>query len=415
MKEFSPFEAHPHLAIAVSGGSDSMALTLLAHHWVTIRGGRITALVVDHALRPESQAEANQVRNWLHSLGIETHILTWEGEKPRHRIQERARQARYDLLENWCMENQVGYLLTAHQGDDQWETMMQRISRSSGPRGLRGILSERSRPFGRLMRPFLVRGHHDLGIPKEEIICYLEDQGQAYINDPSNENMKYERVRWRQERATWEQKGYTIEKIAIIMNEAILSFAALELEYTYWALENSEVSPLGYIRIKRVEWNRCSPELQCHIIQRILSCFQEKPYPTPTSTLQNIRTRLQSQSAVGAGGCYFVNRSHEILVTREVRGLPKIDLQSPLSDPVIWDRFQLIFMDNRYEGWTVEPLGQRRAEAFCAGGDYDEPSYVLASLPCLVNPNDEANIVFIDIQDGHKDGVVGELKFGSAI
>ena len=192
MEKFVPFETEPHLAIAVSGGSDSMALALLAHYWAINRGGRISALIVDHGLRPESRTEAHQVQDWLHSLGIKTHILTWEGEKPQSRIQERTRQARYDLLEQWCLDNQIAHLLTAHQGDDQWETLMQRISRDSGSRGLRGILPERPRPFGRLLRPFLVRGPHDLGISKEKIIAYLKAQGHPYINDPSNENNKYE-------------------------------------------------------------------------------------------------------------------------------------------------------------------------------------------------------------------------------
>lgn len=402
MEKFLPFEIQPHLAIAVSGGSDSMALALLTHYWAINRGGRISALIVDHGLRPESRTEANQVRNWLLPLGIETHILTWEGQKPQSRIQERARQARYDLLEQWCIDNQVAHLLTAHQGDDQWETLMQRLSRDSGPRGLRGILPERPRPFGRLLRPFLVRSEFDLGTPKEDIIAYLETQGQAFVNDPSNENDKYERVRWRQERASWEQKGYTVEKIAKIINEAIASFEALESEYTDWASENCEMSPQGYLRLNRAKWNTCSPELQNHILARILSCFQDRPYPTPTLTLHNIRTRLENQSAVGAGGCYFVNRSHEILVTREVRGLPKIMLRSPSSTPVIWDRFRLTFADNQYDEWIIEPIGQRRAEALCADGNSDEPSYVLASLPCLVNPNSAEEIVFIGRGD---DGV----------
>ena len=411
MEEFSPFEDQPHLAIAVSGGSDSMALTLLAHHWVISRGGRITALVVDHGLRQESRAEANQVCEWLRPLGIEIHVLIWEGEKPQHRIQELARQARYDLLEKWCLDNQVGYLLTAHQGDDQWETLMQRLSRDSGSRGLRGILPERPRPFGRLLRPFLRRGPHDLGILKTEIIAYLETQGQTYINDPSNENNKYERVRWRQERVSWEQKGYTIEKVATIINEAIVSFEALESKYTNWVSENCEVSSLGYLRLNKAEWNTCSPELQNHILSQILSCFQDRPYPTPTPTLHNIRTRLESQSAVGAGGCYFVNRSHEIFVTREVRGLPKIILQSPSSAPVAWDRFLLTFTDDKYDGWIVEPLGQRRAETLCADGGSDEPSYVLASLPCLVNPNNGADSTLIDGDFDRIEGVARELNF----
>lgn len=390
MGEFEPFEAQPHLAVAVSGGSDSMALALLTHHWVSSKGGRVTALVIDHGLRPESRTEAQQVRQWLQPLGIETHILTWEGEKPNHRIQERARQARYALLEQWCQGNGVIHLLTAHQGDDQWETMMQRLSRKSGDRGLQGILPERRLPFGRLLRPLLVRRLTDLGIPKDDILMYLKTQEQAYINDPSNDNSKYERVRWRQERTKWEQKGFTRQKIADMMNKATVSFQERELAYRTWALSNIEISSLGYICINRTGWEACTPDLQDHILQHILSCFQDTPYPTPTPTLETIRTRLNRERTVGAAGCLFVKRGDEILITREVRGLPMINLcfscEEVSETPIIWDRFQLTFLDDRYEGWRIEPLGPHRADTLKASGDWNEPSYVLASLPCFVSP-----------------------------
>ena len=100
MDHFGPFEAGPHLAIAVSGGADSTALALLAREWAADRDGRVTALIVDHGLRDGSVAEAAGTVARLKSLGIAAHILTWEGAKPAAAVQAQARAARYGLLRN---------------------------------------------------------------------------------------------------------------------------------------------------------------------------------------------------------------------------------------------------------------------------------------------------------------------------
>src|SRR5512132_2905162 len=94
MERFAPFENSPHLAVAVSGGADSMALCLLAHDWAVARGGRVTALTVDHGLRPASAKEAAQVGSWLSARGIGYRILRWRGEKPASAVQNSARVAR---------------------------------------------------------------------------------------------------------------------------------------------------------------------------------------------------------------------------------------------------------------------------------------------------------------------------------
>src|SRR5512144_2076204 len=118
MEEFAPFESSPHLAVAVSGGADSMALGLLAHDWAVARGGRVTALTVDHGLRPASAKEAAQVGSWMSACGIEHHILCWPGAKPASAVQNAARVARYRLLRQWCRQAGVLHLVLGHHADD---------------------------------------------------------------------------------------------------------------------------------------------------------------------------------------------------------------------------------------------------------------------------------------------------------
>ena len=98
MAPFAPFEARPVLAVAVSGGRDSMALAALAHEWSTARQGRALALIVDHGLRADAAEEALTTRARLAALDIDAEILPWSGEKPATRVQQLAREARYRLM-----------------------------------------------------------------------------------------------------------------------------------------------------------------------------------------------------------------------------------------------------------------------------------------------------------------------------
>src|SRR5579859_3556454 len=119
LDRLGPFERSPRLAVAVSGGADSMALAQLAHAWARRRGGGITALTVDHRLRPESAREAQQVGVWLAARGISQETLVWDGPHSTGDIQAAARAARYRLLEAWCGEHGVLHLLTAHHREDR--------------------------------------------------------------------------------------------------------------------------------------------------------------------------------------------------------------------------------------------------------------------------------------------------------
>lgn len=185
------FESSPTLAIAVSGGADSMALLLLAHEWAEKEKGRVIALTVDHGLRPASQAEAAQVSTWCKTRDIEHHILTAPKDwHPETGIQQKARELRYDLLTSWCKKNRVLHLLTAHHAGDQTETLLFRLARGSFIEGLACIPTVSLRDGVRLIRPLL-------GFSKIDLYHYLSAENQPWIDDPSNQNPLYTRNRVR--------------------------------------------------------------------------------------------------------------------------------------------------------------------------------------------------------------------------
>jgi tRNA(Ile)-lysidine synthase len=178
------------IGVAVSGGPDSLALLLLA---AEARPLKVEAATVDHALRPESRAEAEMVASVCERIGVPHRILTatWD-EKPETAIQERARFMRFRLLGEWARERGLDALLTAHTLDDQAETFLMRLARGAGVNGLSAI-----RPISRapgaeiaVVRPLLHWRHSEL-----EAICAAADVEP--VQDPNNEDEQFERVRVR--------------------------------------------------------------------------------------------------------------------------------------------------------------------------------------------------------------------------
>ena len=138
----APLSHFPRVALAVSGGPDSVALMQLAARWREAKGGNpeLTVLTVDHGLRASSRGEAELVGRMAAALGLPHAILTWNNEGARTAgLQARARAARYDLMAAYCHANDIAALVTAHTIDDQAETFLMRLKRGSGLDGLAAI------------------------------------------------------------------------------------------------------------------------------------------------------------------------------------------------------------------------------------------------------------------------------------
>lgn len=179
------------IGIAVSGGPDSLALLLMA---AEARAAGIEAATVDHGLRSESRGEAELVASICGRLDVPHAILTaeWE-EKPQTAVQERARALRYRLLNDWAEERGLVAIVTAHHLDDQAETFLMRLARGAGVQGLAGMrrvvrLTEGSVP---IVRPLLGWRH-------SELVAVCADAGVEPVDDPSNADREFERVRVRE-------------------------------------------------------------------------------------------------------------------------------------------------------------------------------------------------------------------------
>lgn len=331
---FAPFEARPALAAAVSGGRDSMALALLAADWAAARAGSFVALTVDHRLRPESAEEGRRVADWLADRGIAHRVLVWNGPHPQTGVQAAARAARYRLLEEYCAAHGILHLLLGHQRDDQLETWRMRRKRQPRGIGLAGMPALREMPMLRLLRPLLA-------FPRERLAATLVARRQEWIDDPSNVDVKYERVRLR---------GTVCPKTEVEagLAEAAASRCALEAAVARAAARCVTVQPAGWLRIDAAAFSARSDTVRRSLLARCVTTIGGKVYPPRGARLD----RLVVDIAAGRlgrgrtlGGCRIVPEARtggrRLLVVREA---PSVDAAIDLGPNlrVCWDgRFEV--------------------------------------------------------------------------
>ncbi len=177
------------MAIAVSGGVDSMCLL----YWLHEFGADIVCLHVNHRLRPEADTETEYVANTCEKLNVPCKIFYWDEEKPEKGLEAAAREARYKMMTDFCHENGIEYLLVAHQSDDQIETFLMNLSRGSGLYGLSAMMPESKRDGITILRPLL-------NVPRDEIVKYCTDNNIKYFVDSMNSDEHYTRVKIRKNR-----------------------------------------------------------------------------------------------------------------------------------------------------------------------------------------------------------------------
>ena len=239
MGALGPFSDHPRLAVAVSGGPDSMALALLVQNWVSERGGSLLTLTVDHGLRPEAAAEAVATGRQLAGRGIQHLIAVWRPESPDRVGQAEARRARYDLLARVALSRGYCTLLTAHHQGDQAETLLQRLDHGSGPAGLAAMAPSSLRRGLCLMRPLL-------SVSKERLEATCRAAGLKVVRDPTNDDQAHERPVLRARLAEGGQGPRRTRALAAAAGRARRGARRIEAEATRAALACFRLRAPGY-------------------------------------------------------------------------------------------------------------------------------------------------------------------------
>jgi tRNA(Ile)-lysidine synthase len=310
MAALGPFEDRPAVAAAVSGGADSMALALLLHRWARARGGEVLGLTVDHRLRPESAAEARRVAGWLEARGIAHRTLVWKRPPGGRRsaLQARAREARYRLLAAWCRRRGVLHLALAHHAGDQAETVLMRLARGAGLDGLAGMGASLAREGVRLIRPLLL-------IDPRRLRLTLAAAGQEWIEDPSNRDERFERIRWRRLVPPGQRVAIASAAAEIGGERQTRERRLAEL------LAGARLRPQGSLDLVLDELLSASPELALAALGRILMAVGGEPYPPRRESLERLLAHLATGGpARTLGGCRIALRGSRVTVAAEAAG-----------------------------------------------------------------------------------------------
>jgi tRNA(Ile)-lysidine synthase len=184
------------MLIALSGGGDSMALCRMASLWAKVTGTTLHAVSIDHGLRPNSAADSAQAIVWARALGLSGEVVRLD-ERPAHGgLQAWARQARYQALASVARRLGAKLILVGHTWDDQVETVCWRLARQSGLDGLAGMAEVAINPFAQLEAPNLL-GRPLLGLKRADLRAWLIQEGQDWLEDESNQNLDFARIRTR--------------------------------------------------------------------------------------------------------------------------------------------------------------------------------------------------------------------------
>ncbi|MBY0510471.1 MAG: tRNA lysidine(34) synthetase TilS [Rhodospirillaceae bacterium] len=337
----APFRLTPgaHIAVAVSGGADSLALVRLLAQWA--RGPRITitALTVDHRLRDAAAVEAAQVGAWLDRHEIAHRILRWdEGLHARtlnRSAQKAARDARYRLMTDWCAVNGASHLFVAHHADDQVETFLLRLARGSGVDGLAAMAPMSKRDGTVIARPLLAFG-------KAQLVETCRTLDQPWIEDPSNQSPASARVRFRQASQVLEQEGLTRERLLATVGH--LQRARAALDYAVGGLlAKAAWGDLGVVCMPVAALLDAPEEVALRALARLLTAAGGQTYGPRFESLARLYARLTSGPWRDASlhGCLLTRDGNVLMIARE----PALITDEKIlwaNDSAVWDaRFKI--------------------------------------------------------------------------
>ena len=250
-----------NFVVAISGGSDSLCLTMLANDFAVKNGAKMCAVFVDHMLRKESSSEILPIIDILKENNINYAILQWKHDQINGNLENKARIARYDLLYQYCLKNGYNTIVTGHHLLDNWETFFMRLSKGSGLTGLASIQNERKLKNIAIIRPLLQYSPQDI---KETLLKKFNIT--TFVIDSMNFDTKYERVKWRNLYKNLAEYGLDMQHIGQTINRLQLAEHCL----TKIAEQYFKICFNGNFIIKNI-FNKLHLEIKMRIIKMIVS------------------------------------------------------------------------------------------------------------------------------------------------
>ncbi len=298
--------------VAVSGGPDSLALSFLTKIYSIEKSIKVKYMMVDHKLRKNSTKETIFTKKLLQKLKCKLIILTWKGKKPKNNIQSVAREKRYSLLINRAKKFKINNILLGHHKDDLFENFFIRILRGSG---LNGIISFDKRSKERninLIRPLLNFSKKDLESLSKHVF-------KSFIQDPSNENELFKRIKIRKLLKNLQSEGLDLKKFNLtiqnlkIANESIKFFTKKNL------YQNSTINYKNRSILLNKEFFNQPKEIIFRSFTEVIKIVGKKYYPARGKKIDKIINLVNKGNfhQTTLGNCIIKKVNQTIIVSKE--------------------------------------------------------------------------------------------------
>ncbi|WP_171022153.1 tRNA lysidine(34) synthetase TilS [Cohaesibacter sp. CAU 1516] len=357
---FAPLLRLKSVLLAVSGGADSLSLMFLCHHWQQARAVPLSLHVasVDHGLRAEATAECAFVADEAAALGLSHFTLVWTPPLDLSNLQAKARVARYQLLADQARRLGCSHIILAHHLDDQAETLIMRLLRGSGVTGLGAMRPEQKLDELTLLRPFL-------SVPKTRLRASLEAMDKRWVDDPSNHQDAYQRVRVRQWMPMLAAEGCDAERLAATARRMQRADAALEAMSEQSFHSDVEVKPGRSLRLSLDGLSSHLEEVRLRIWRRCIDYVAGAAYPPREEKLlaldlAYVRCNSERDGKRTFGGCCFEPDGHDLWIYRELGRDPftrSFRAGDPIDWPGLYKTVSVSGMPPHAEG-ALKPLGR---------------------------------------------------------
>lgn len=379
------------IGIAVSGGGDSIALLVLTARWAHERGREISVATVDHGLRGDSAAEAADVAKLCAKLGVAHTILQAENLcDVGGNLSAAARSARFALLGELAKERSWSAVLLGHTMDDQAETVLMRLARGSGAEGLSAMQSGSRRSGMLWLRPLL-------GIRREALREFLQIEGIGWIEDPTNEDAQFDRVKARQALAFLAPLGIDAEGLARTAWHLQRQRRVLERAMEDLARGARHWGEFGEASLEIPAMIADEYDTALRLFADTLRQVSGAVYRPRFRVLSDALARIMSEHSLGRGvgltlsGCLIRSDADTIQICREPNACK--ETRSLSAGAMIWDRRWSVTVDGNWPPSAhlgpLGDLGLKMLRASLADGHWSAPES-WASAPGAVRQSTPA-------------------------
>ncbi len=390
------FQSGPpkRLGVAVSGGGDSVALLHILLHCFEDTPVELHAATVDHGLRPEARHEAVWVADLCERYGVAHSTLRWRGWDGSGNLQDKARQARYDLLTDWAQSFGIADIAIGHTADDQAETLLMRLARSSGVNGLSAMSRRRTVNGVNLIRPML-------GLGREQLRSYLKVEGLGWIDDPGNDNAAFDRIKARQALAALEPLGVSVRALTDVARNMEQAREALDW-YSFLAARDFVDIDGGDVLIEHRRLRTLPEEIVRRLVVRAIGWISGGGYAPRSASVSHFVAAARDRQSATLSGCQMLHQGPHVWICREYQAV-----RTALSAPAkTWDN-RWVLTGPDMAGCKVKPLG-RKGVLLC--GDWrgtGRPYATLLASPSVWRNGELVAAPLAGVSQGWKAELVG--------